>query len=470
MKFSWKVFVTTVVIVAASFAVGGYILISSVFNTALEREVELSVGENRLLCFSFQTAAANVPQGDEKGLSNEVVTSIAQTLSSNGSSRYDIRISDSSYKSVYSKLRVSLDNSLMRTLKSDTRGYQILSLNGQYFIHTASKLKAHDSTFYLESLYDITSLFSQQDDYYATYRWLTLGIVLLSSVFMLVITRVLTRPIRYLSQSARQIAGGDYHKRTRKISDDEMGQLTEDFNTMAQSLESKIEQLQDTARQREEFVASFAHELKTPLTAIIGYADMLRSYDMDKKKQRTAANYIFTEGKRLESLSLKLLELIVLQKKEFVMQQISVPKLLEEVAGLMAPSMEESGLSLFRQAQPGKIKAEPDLLKTLLINLIDNARKASKKGDTVELCGEKIDDGYRISVSDNGYGIPKEEIDKITEAFYMVDKSRARAQNGAGLGLAICVQIASLHRARLSFDSELCKGTTVTVTFVEDEA
>ena len=97
----------------------------------------------------------------------------------------------------------------------------------------------------------------------------------------------------------------------------------------------------------------------------------------------------------------------------------------------------------------------------MLYNLIDNARKASEPGSELLLHGAIRDNRYIFSVADRGRGIPKEEIHKITQAFYMVDKSRARAQNGAGLGLALCEKIAQLHGGRLSIQSELGKGTVV---------
>ena len=113
--------------------------------------------------------------------------------------------------------------------------------------------------------------------------------------------------------------------------------------------------------------------------------------------------------------------------------------------------------------EPGEIKVEPDLFKTLMINLVDNARKASKKNDVIELFGKAEDGGYALYVRDHGRGMKKEELSKITEPFYMIDKSRSRAQNGAGLGLALCQRIAELHGTQLQYESEIGKGTTVRI-------
>ncbi len=228
-------------------------------------------------------------------------------------------------------------------------------------------------------------------------------------------------------------------------------------------LEASISNLEDVANRREEFIASFAHELKTPLTAIIGYADMLRSKEMSPKSRFTAAGYIFSEGKRLEALSLKLMDIIVAGKQGFDLKQFEVGYFIRSIAAVTVPSLSNDGITLDMRWEPGEIKVEPDLFKTLMINLVDNARKASKKNDTIELFGKVEKGGYALYVRDHGRGMKKEELSKITEPFYMIDKSRSRAQNGAGLGLALCQRIAELHDTSLEYESELGKGTTVRI-------
>ena len=222
----------------------------------------------------------------------------------------------------------------------------------------------------------------------------------------------------------------------------------------AEELEGEIKLLEEAADRREEFIASFAHELKTPLTAIIGYADMLRSREMSPKNRFTAAGYIFSEGKRLEALSLK---------QGIERRRFDAPYFIREVAAVTVPSLAADGMTLDMRWEPGEVEIEPDLFKTLMINLIDNARKASRKGQTVELFGKREEGGYAFYVRDHGRGMKKEDLSRITEPFYMIDKSRSRAQNGAGLGLALCQRIAELHGTTLEYESEPGQGTTVRV-------
>ena len=143
--------------------------------------------------------------------------------------------------------------------------------------------------------------------------------------------------------------------------------------------------------------------------------DMLRSKQMEPEEMFVSANYIFNEGKRLEALSLKLLELMVLNRQDFERRRVNPRLLIEEIAGLMQPVMEKNQMTLRAAAQNSIVLIEPDLFKTLLVNLIDNARKASQEGGVIELLGKIDGRDYVFCVKDHGRGIPPEEIRKITD-------------------------------------------------------
>lgn len=111
--------------------------------------------------------------------------------------------------------------------------------------------------------------------------------------------------------------------------------------------------------------------------------------------------------------------------------------------------------------EEGTVWAEVNLIKTVLVNLIDNACKASEEGSVISVMGRQLEYGYQFEIADEGIGIPKEEQNKITKAFYMVDKSRARSKNGAGLGLALCAEILKIHQSELLIQSEQGKGSRI---------
>jgi len=245
---------------------------------------------------------------------------------------------------------------------------------------------------------------------------------------------------------------------------DEISELANSFNRMADAIEKNVQELEDAARRQEDFTASFVHELKTPLTSIIGYADMLRSRELNESARFKAASYIFSEGKRLENLSLALMSLLVVGRGETDGKPVNMRLLCEEAERSCRPAMAARELELTVTAEDGVLRGEGPLLQTLLQNLLDNARKASQPGGRISLTGRVVEDGYQLIVSDFGRGIPAGELSKITEPFYMVDKSRSRAEGGAGLGLALCQKIVELHRGALRFQSREGEGTVVTVT------
>lgn len=227
---------------------------------------------------------------------------------------------------------------------------------------------------------------------------------------------------------------------------------------MSEALEQTIDQLEDEVQAREDFVGAFAHELKTPLTSIIGYADMLRSRQLDEEKSLLSANYIYTEGKRLETMSLRLLDIIVTKKEGAKLSKVPVNALFEYLRSMFLPN---ENMEFSFTYEDAFVLADSSLIQTVLVNLLDNACKASEAGSRIEISGQSEEDGYRFTVRDYGIGIPEEELSKITQAFYMVDKSRSRSRNGAGLGLALCTEILTLHESRLKIESVLGEGTSV---------
>ena len=236
---------------------------------------------------------------------------------------------------------------------------------------------------------------------------------------------------------------------------------------MADRLQENILQMETELQRQEAFMGAFAHELKTPMTAIIGYADLLRQDGLEDGTRLTAADYIYSEGQRLEKLSFKLLDLLLLEKDEAVFREVNLSAFLEDVEKALAPVLEKKNIKLVCRGVRGKVKLEPDLVKSLLYNLVDNAGKAMDAEGSVVVRGILIPGGCEIQVTDNGRGMEEAELSRITEAFYRVDKSRSRQQGGAGLGLSLCRRIVELHGGHLHFASVPGSGTRVTVTLYE---
>lgn len=470
MKFSIKLVLSTIIVLALALGFSGFYFVNYVFETSLEREVGQALDESSILSFAFETAALNVPL-KYSVLPDSVVEEIASKLEMGGRSESRLlRIADEEKNVLYTSDGFTADEGLLPQTDQHTKSYRVILAGESYYVHTCVSINALDRILYLETMKDVTGVFTERAMGFSLYRKVTIIMLFTGMVIMLIIASLLTKPIRLLTKATKRMAAGDYAYRAKQISQDELGQLTRDFNGMANALEDNICKLEEEIEAREEFMGAFAHELKTPLTAIIGYADMLRSHKLDEEKSIMSANYIYTEGKRLEAMSFRLLDIIVAKQEEANLQEVPVRELFVYLQEMFA---EKKEMDIRFQYEEALVQVEPNLIKTVLVNLVDNACKASESGETaretdgaftenvgvVEVTGQVVDDGYRVAVKDYGIGIPEEEQHKIVKAFYMVDKSRARSKNGAGLGLALCAEILKIHHSKLQIESKVGEGS-----------
>lgn len=465
MKFSFKLLMWTVMVMAAALGFSGYYFVNYVFETSLARETSQAMDENSILRFAFETAALNVPAKYDV-LQDYTVEQIAADLEKSNSAGRLLRLSDENKEVLYASDGFAPDDGLRGRTDEENRTWQVRKLEGKYYIQTGSTVKALDRVLYLETMRDVSAVFTERALGFTVYRRVMMLILLFGAVLLHLISSWLTRPIRQLTNAAKRMARGEYGCRAKKISNDELGQLTADFNNMANVLEDTIRRLEEEIRDREDFMAAFAHELKTPLTSIIGYADLMRSRKLDEEKSFLSANYIYTEGKRLETMSLRLLDIIVAKKREIRFAKVPAGLFLDWLNDMFL-SGEDMRFRFF--CEEGTVWAEAGLIKAVLMNLVDNACKASEPGSLIEVSGSRAENGYRFAVKDQGIGIPEEEISKITKAFYMVDKSRSRSKNGAGLGLTLCEEILRLHGSGLKIESGVGKGSCFSFVLPDQE-
>ncbi|MCH5275440.1 MAG: HAMP domain-containing histidine kinase [Lachnospiraceae bacterium] len=467
MKFFWKIFFAFIALMTVGFSVFGMLIVSQSFRNSLEKEIEEGNRENRMFQMAFEI---NMNSLSENYRTEKVVRDLTESLIGNlDNQEYAYRL----YRGqdlIYESSQEQLEHELFDQLGENNCIYQVFESGGQKFLIFVCKSMMSGRVYYLESVKNISSLYEERDALYAQYRIMMLSLIVASSIIVFILTHFLTRSVIKLSDTTRQFARGDYEVRADVRSEDEIGTLAKDFNQMAENLNQKMEELTMAAQKQEDFTASFAHELKTPLTSIIGYADMLRTMDMSREETMEASHYIYSQGKRLESLSFKLLELIVTKNQDYQMKPLAVTELMEEVKIAVSKALEKKQIILHDKVEEGTLRGEKDLLISLFTNLIDNSRKALPEGGKIWLGGRKVKNGYEIRVKDNGCGMPREELDKITEAFYMVDKSRSRKEGGAGLGMTLCRRIVEVHKAKWYIRSEQGKGTEIWVVFPKEAA
>lgn len=325
----------------------------------------------------------------------------------------------------------------------------------KHFLIVSGTLEVGNETLYMDMVCDISPLLESQYTQQQAYQIVFLCLIVLCALLSYCFSLILTRPLSELSKASKAISSGDLSRRAKIKSKDEIGMVAQDFNLMVENLENNI-------NQQERFIGSFAHETKTPMTSIIGYADLIRGGTLDEEEQRDAANFIVSEGKRLENLSQKLMELLALKRENITLVPVQPASLIHGLADHLTPLYKRQNITLACECEEGTCLIEPDLFKSLLVNLLDNARKSlDGKEGYIHIKSVMLSDGCRISVHDSGHGIPSDSLKHLTEAFYRVDKSRSHEQGGAGLGLALCKEIISLHNGTIRFESQMGEGTTV---------
>lgn len=463
MKVYWKLFLGMVATTLLAFAVFGTWLIQSSFQSSLQKEKERCAQENRMYQYAFLTAVESLP---EQSRTDDNIADVAASVSSMAEREGDVfRLYNGDMQVVYESGK-SHTSSLCENPPEQGRGIlQAAAAGDGYYLEALLSITCGEQVYYLERDLDISYMYESREQMYGQYRVAILLIFVFVGIWSMVFARGITGPLRGLSRVTRRFARGDYEVRGKARGRDEVSSLIRDFNTMADHLEENMEQLRESARIQEDFTAAFAHELKTPLTSIIGYADMLRSMELNEEERLSSANYIYQQGRRLERLSHKMLDLISIDKQTFPFRAVSAVELGAALEEMTRGMLMKKGVGMTVQMDPGLIYGDRDLLLSLFGNFIDNSRKACDEGGHIWLRGTAREEGYALLVLDNGRGMPKEEVGRVTEAFYMVDKSRARKEGGSGIGLALCSRIATLHGATWQMDSEPGKGTAVLITF-----
>ena len=293
--------------------------------------------------------------------------------------------------------------------------------------------------------------------------------LVISAILLAVMLRRSLKPLRKLTQVSEQIAGGQYALRSNVQTADEVGDLSRSFDHMAGTIEQKILDLEDTAQRRELLLGALTHEMKTPMTAIIGFSDSLLTMPLTEEGRMQAAHEIHEAALRTERLSQKMMQLIAMNDcPVLVRRMLSAQTLLETVQTITQAHLAERQLTLGLQMNTETISGDSDLLISLLTNLIDNAAKASQPGQCIEVSADETVDAYTLAVADEGSGIPADKIALVTEPFYRVDKARSRKQGGAGLGLSLCQMIAQAHGGTLHIESTVGVGTRITVTLPKE--
>lgn len=471
MKFRTKVLIINIILLSIAISTVGYFMIKKNFDLALDSQIKSAIEENNLVQSTMEYDLLDI------SYSSNMITQMVEAFNSsltgipqNQTVIYIVYDGELIFSNANNE--IAYPDTLWQQTVVGKKVYSIESLNDKYYIYTSSRNDVFNKPLNIITQKDITSIYKlmeQQKDYF---RMLLIIVLMVCGVSMTAISFMLTKPLETLKNTSEQFGKGDYDARVTITTSDEIGVLARTYNDMATAVSNHMDELKDMVARREQFVADFTHEMKTPMTSIIGYADTIRSMELPRETQIMAASYIFSEGKRLEAMSMKLFDLIYTGQNKVNFSKINTVKLMSDIMESVTPALSKKNISLVNSCENAIISGDKELLKSAFINIIDNARKASSDNSQIIFTGDIEKEKFVITIQDFGIGISEEHLNRICDEFYMVDKSRSRKEGGAGLGLSLASLIFKTHDADFKISSTLGEGTTMKISFdlyIEEE-
>ena len=295
---------------------------------------------------------------------------------------------------------------------------------------------------------------------------LALGLVI-SVLLSFLLAKTMVNPLQRLTDGIQQVARGDFSRKLEVSSSDEIGQLTESFNVMAQQLETNINELEKAEQERKDFVANVSHELRTPLTNIRSYAETLDDGvgDLPPEMEKRFLGVILNESDRMAHILQDLLTLSRFDsgRSELRLTVFPFAKAVDDTyqAVLMDAQNHAHTVELRLPENLPQVRADRERIMQVMMNIVSNAIKYTPDGGRIALSAGQSGDRVWMEVDDNGIGIPESDRGRIFERFYRVDKARSRQSGGTGLGLSIAQEIMKQHEGRLYLMDKPEPGLTI---------
>ncbi|QKY68794.1 HAMP domain-containing sensor histidine kinase [Lentibacillus sp. CBA3610] len=280
-------------------------------------------------------------------------------------------------------------------------------------------------------------------------------------IAILILSRLITQPLINMKHATEQLSKGQHSVELNTARKDELGELADAITKLS-------DDLTQLKRERHEFLGSISHELRTPLTYIKGYADIIGRQNLPDADVQEYTAIIREETEHLALLIKNLFDLAKIDQNKFVIEQkkVRLSDLIQTVEDRTTPVFAEENITftVHYPAEDVKFHCDPERLQQALLNLLDNAKNHTYEGGQVVLEAAHTAEAVHISVSDDGEGIPEEDLPYIFDRMYRVEKSRSRESGGSGLGLAIAKEIIESHGGTIHVESERGKGTRVLMT------
>ena len=454
MKLSIKIFLGIIIPSMIVIVVISGLLINRSFNNNLEFQTRLYTGE-------IDNLKVNISNSIEKynGYTyNDVLSITGKYYQKNDK-----------YLLLYTNNKLEYSNNesfndlgkIIENIDDDSYNSLIEKRGSKYYNALALKLDDNNILVYIR---DITDVYIQRDN------MIRLCVILVSIMFIIVIfvayiiSKTLTRPLFKMKREMSKLSKGNFDI-SLKEGKDEIGQLSKDFNIMSKELQKRNNELVDMIDSKQLFIDNLSHEMNTPLTSIYGYSKLLENAELNEEQKIKYLQYIQSETNRISDMYKKLLAISYKSNKELDIQYNKMDIILDELKNELKTKLEEKSINLIIDNNINEIKCDKILASLAISNLIRNAIEISDENKEVKIHIYEDNNNKYIEVIDQGKGIEEEQISKIIEPFYRVDKARSRAHGGAGLGLSIVTKVMELHNGKLDIKSKIGQGSTFILIF-----
>ncbi len=479
MKFSQKIFLISFILIIIVINIIGIVMINYTYKLNIEKEIEKSISQtnnimHELTVYSSYDLSTVANNYLKNGINVDVYINGQRSYTNFKSEDSQIAegLLTSEDKSKDEGLTTEIDNienGILYTdedkITAEKKSANIVENSSyteymdSYIINDKLFMKLKRDNYIvitLSSISEANNMKQEQTNFFIELSVISSFII---ALFLSITVNFLTRKIKKLDKAVNKVKQGNYNIKLKKLGNDEIGNFGNSFNEMTIAIQDNINKIQEVSENRRQFIGDLTHEIRTPLTSIIGYSSLINNdkvTDNNTIKQYSAR--IYEEGKYIQQMSERLTEMLLIEngsiKKELINISEEIKIIIEELENLYYNAIFNIQIEENVYKEVDKI-----LLKSLIYNLVKNAIGAYDTTPRIDIYLSK----YEITIIDYGRGIPEDKIEKIKEPFYTLTKDRNRKISGMGLGLTLCFKIVNIHNWKLNIKSEIEKGTKVTI-------
>ncbi len=476
MKFSQKIFLISFILIIIVINIIGIVMINYTYKLNIEKEIEKSIFQTNNIMheltvyasYDLSTIASNyLKNGINVDVYIDGQRSYTNFKSEDSQIAEGLLTNEEKIKEVNEEL---LDNTLDNTQEAEIKENYVNAHNldkqssnieymDSYIINDKIFMKLKRNNYIVITLSNISEANNMKQEQTNFFIEISVISSLIIALFLSITVNLLTRKIKKLDKAVNKVKQGNFNIKLTKLGNDEIGNFGNHFNEMTIAIQDNLNKIQEVSENRKQFIGDLTHEIRTPLTSIIGYSSLINNDKViDNNTIKKYSSKIYEEGKYIQQMSEKLMQMLLVENGSIDKKIINIS---EEIKIIVEELKNLFDNAIFNIQIKENVYKEVDkvLLKSLIYNLVKNAISSY---DTIPKVDIYLSEN-ELTIIDYGKGIPQDKIEKIKEPFYTLNTDRNRKISGMGLGLTLCLRIASEHNWKLNIKSEIGKGTKVTI-------